>query len=68
MGIEEVVDDFNSVEISNENLLRLEVSEIENLRVAIANLLQLNQTLPFAEGSDVSQRELHMSNPFEFDS
>ena len=67
MEIEELVGDFNSVEMSNEKLLRLEASEIEKLQVEIANLLYLNQTLAFAEYSDDLQRELleHMSDPFD---
>ena len=64
MEIEEL-EDLNSVEMSNQQLLRVEASEIKNLQMAIANLLQLNQTLPFAESSKLLQRELNLSTPFD---
>ena len=64
MEIEEL-EDLNAVEMSNQRLLRVESSEIENLQMVIANLLQLNQTLPFAESSKFLHRELNLNTQFD---
>ena len=64
MEIEDL-ENLNSVEMSNQRLLRVEASEIGNLQMVIANLLQLNQTLPFTESSKFLHRELNLSTPFD---
>ena len=61
-------EDLNTVQVSNERLLRVETNEIANLREAIASLRQLTQTLAAAERAsdavNVTER-LYQSTPLD---